>query len=181
MARRGINHPSLEVHSKGGGISTLAEPRLGRYPPLPSHQTWPGGNNLGRAKHQRGPIIVRQLSLLQGLSCPGDVAWQLSVCSPPQDMTGNSHPRPRELHSRRESILHTWLMANAALASAIKRFGHLRVAKNKALSARAISSHLLARLRRWRKLMRSRTIIAPSQATHSTATSSPRSIRDGTD
>ena len=96
-------------------------------------------------------------------------------------MTGNSHPRPRELHSRRESILRTWLVADAALMSAIESFGQLHVAKGKALSARGISSHLLARLRRWRKLMRSRTIIAPSQATHSTATSSPRSIRDGTD
>ena len=38
-------------------------------------------------------------------------------------------------------------MTNAALASAIKRLGQLRVAKSKALGARGISAHQLAQFR----------------------------------
>ncbi|WP_369084106.1 hypothetical protein [Ferrimicrobium acidiphilum] len=42
-------------------------------------------------------------------------------------------------------------MANAALASAIKRLGQLHVAKGKTLSARGISAHQLAQFRHWEK------------------------------
>jgi len=64
-------------------------------------------------------------------------------------MTDNSHPRLRELHVQRESALSTWLVANAALVSAIERLGQLRAAKGKALNAQGISAHQLAQFRRW--------------------------------
>ncbi len=66
-------------------------------------------------------------------------------------MTDNPHPRLRELHVQRESVLRTWLVANAALESAIDRLGQLRAAKGKALNAQGISAHQLAQFRRWEK------------------------------
>ena len=66
-------------------------------------------------------------------------------------MTDNPHPRLRELHVQRESVLRTWLVANAALVSAIERLGQLHAAKAEALKARGISVHQLAQFRRWEK------------------------------
>jgi hypothetical protein len=85
------------------------------------------------------------------------VQWSLWLCLAafrqlaPEGMTDNSHPRLRELHVQRESALRTWLVANAALVSAIERLGQLRASKSKALKARGISAHQLAQFRRWEK------------------------------
>ncbi len=78
--------------------------------------------------------------------------WLAAFCLlAPVGMTDHSRPRPRELHSRRESILSTWLVASAALVSAIESLGQLHVAKGKTLSARGISAHQLAQFRHWEK------------------------------
>ncbi|WP_276982329.1 hypothetical protein [Ferrimicrobium acidiphilum] len=66
-------------------------------------------------------------------------------------MTDHTRPHLRELYTQRESALRTWLVANAALVSAIDRLGQLRAAKGKALNAQGISAHQLAQFRRWEK------------------------------
>jgi hypothetical protein len=64
-------------------------------------------------------------------------------------MTDNSHPRLRELHAQQENVLRTWLVANAALVSAIERLGQLRIAKAKALKAQGITAHQLTQFHHW--------------------------------
>jgi len=64
-------------------------------------------------------------------------------------MTGTSRPCLRELRERGGGALHAWLVADAALVSAIERLGQLRATKVELLNARGISVHQLAQFRRW--------------------------------